>query len=346
MSECVGDKLSEKSDKDIIIDDQIKAISISECEKKSKLNVKISNIRGKIKKVRKAIEGSISTSQDRQSPDGPQWTLTKVKRTGYPEGFSIGAKFAGMDGKFAKYYLLDGQQENGNGWGVINSSIKQYIGSFINKPFVITSNEWIPDSEYEEQYDHPFIPTNNMQAILRHQEKFRVGNIVKVTQDGENGRWYAMIKIDPKFAHMPLPPFCSPALYQIDPHEDEGSISIWEGLHLAGLDSDPAYGPRIALLKGSCTGQAGQCMHQFRMAKQAQGDDTIAPIKQQGQSGVSSTMCDCEEDKFEKKVAVLKIKISKLRKKTKLAKDFKESEHPRNEGGSLQLVEVQKKILI
>ena len=223
-----------------------------------------------------------------------------------------------MDGKFAKYYLLDGQQENGNGWGVVDASIKQYIGSFINKPFVVTSNEWIPDSEYEEQYDHPFIPTNNMQAILKHQEKFRVGNIVKVAQDEENGRWYAMIKIDPKFAHMTLPQFCSPALYQLDPHENEGSISVWEGLHLAGLDGDPAYGPRIALLKGSCTGQSGQCMHQFRMAKQHQAEEetnVVKPVKQQGQSGVSNTMCDCEKDKFKEKKQDLKARLSALKDK-------------------------------
>ena len=75
MTNCVSDKLSEKG---ITINDQAKAIAISEYEKK--LNVKISNIRGKIKKVRKASEGNIPTSQDNKSPDGPNWTLTNIKR--------------------------------------------------------------------------------------------------------------------------------------------------------------------------------------------------------------------------------------------------------------------------
>ncbi len=292
---------------------------LTEKSKKIKLKTKISNLRNKLNKIKKAHEGATSTSQDNKSPDGPQWTLKKVKRSGYPKNFSIGAKYAGMEGKFAKYYLLDGMDQNGNGWGVVNDTIPKHIASFVGKPFVVTSNEWIVDSEYEEQYDHPFIPTNNMQAILKHQEKFRVGDIVKVGLDEENRRWYAMIKIKPKFAHMPLPQFCSPAIYQLNPHEEEGSISVWEGLHLAGLDGDPAYGARVALLRGSCEGSSGQCMHQFRMAKQqtAQEDDTISPVKQQGQSGVSSTMCDCEEDKFKKRAKDLKLRLSKFKHNSK-----------------------------
>lgn len=40
------------------------------------------------------------------------------------------------------------------------------------------------------------------------------------------------------------------------------------GLHLAGLDENPAYGARIALLRGTCNGPGGVCIHQLKTAKQ------------------------------------------------------------------------------
>ena len=78
-----------------------------------------------------------------------------------------------------------------------------------------------------------------------------------------------------KFANMMLPPFCSPAKFQNNPGEADGEISDWEALHLAGLMEDPAYGARIALLKGSCMGTAEACSIQFKAAKQT----TMCPKK-------------------------------------------------------------------
>jgi len=67
---------------------------------------------------------------------------------------------------------------------------------------------------------------------------------------------------------MVMPPFCSPAIFQNDPSEAEGQISDWEALHLAALHEDPAYGSRIALLRGTCVGTQDQCTVQFKAAKQ------------------------------------------------------------------------------
>lgn len=171
-------------------------------------------------------------------------------------------KLASQSGKYAKYWILNAKDVNGNGWGVSTSTIKQNIASFVGKPFVITANTWIPNSEYEGVYDHPYIPSDNMDTVLGYQEKFRVGNIDKIIED-TNGDYYAMIAIDEKYRHLPLPPFCSPAIYQIDHNEPEGDISKWVGLHLAGLMENPAYGPRVAILSGTCVGTMGQCHTQF-----------------------------------------------------------------------------------
>jgi len=178
-----------------------------------------------------------------------------------------------QEGKYAKYWLLNAKTTNGNGWGVSPTSIAKNINKFIGRPFVVTAKQWIPESEYGEQFEHPYLPTNNIDNIISHQEKFRVGSIVDVVE--KDGDYHAVIEINSKFANMMLPPFCSPAIFQNNPGEADGEISDWEALHLAGLMEDPAYGARIALLKGSCMGTAEACSIQFKAAKQT----TMCPKK-------------------------------------------------------------------
>lgn len=168
--------------------------------------------------------------------------------------------------KYWKYWLLNAKQTNGNGWGVSSDSIDSNISKFIGRPFCVTARQWFPESEYET-YEHPYLPTNNLDIIFSHQAKYSVGDIVDVMKDA-NGDYYAMIKPHSKFASHSPPAFCSPAIFQLDPHEPENKISKWEALHLAGLDRDPAYGAQIALLKGTCVGTANECKVQFKSAKQ------------------------------------------------------------------------------
>jgi hypothetical protein len=87
-----------------------------------------------------------------------------------------------QEGKYAKYWLLNAKQTNGNGWGVSPVSIAKNINKFIGRPFVVTAKQWIPESEYGEQFEHPYLPTNNIDNIISHQEKFRVGSIVDVVE--------------------------------------------------------------------------------------------------------------------------------------------------------------------
>jgi len=169
-------------------------------------------------------------------------------------------------GKYAKYWLLNAKQTNGNGWGVSQQSIAKNIHKFVGKPLVVTAKSWIPNSEYGDAYEHPYLPTNDINKVFDHQEKFRVGSIVDIIE--KDGDYYANIEINQKFAHMVMPPFCSPAIFQNNPSEPEGQISDWEALHLAALHEDPAYGSRIALLRGTCVGTQDQCTVQFKAAKQ------------------------------------------------------------------------------
>ena len=183
------------------------------------------------------------------------------------------ASLSKQEGKYAKYWLLNAKQTNGNGWGVSPVSIAKNIHKFIGRPFVITAKQWVAESEYGDQFEHPYLPTNNIDNIINHQEKFRVGSIVDVVE--KDGDYHAVIEMNSKFANMMLPPFCSPAIFQNNPGEADGEIADWEALHLAGLMEDPAYGARIALLKGSCMGTAEACSIQFKAAKQT----TMCPKK-------------------------------------------------------------------
>lgn len=167
--------------------------------------------------------------------------------------------------KYWKYWLLNAKQTNGNGWGVDASSIESNIQKFIGRPFCVTAKQWFPESEYET-YEHPYLPTNNLDVIFSHQAKYSAGEIVDIIKDKDD--YYAMIKPHSRFASHSPPAFCSPAIFQLDPHEPENKIKKWEALHLAGLDRDPAYGAQVALLKGTCIGTSVECKVQFKGAKQ------------------------------------------------------------------------------
>lgn len=185
----------------------------------------------------------------------------------YAKGESYQISNLQQQGKFWKYWLLNAKQTNGNGWGVSEKTIRQNIARFKGKPFVITAKQWIENSEYGDQFEHPYVPTNHLPTIFQHQAKFTIGVIDDVFED-KNGDFYATIRPLPKFAMRTPPPFCSPAIFQLDPREPENAISKWEALHLAGLDRDPAYGAAIAMLKGTCIGTPQECSVQFKGAKQ------------------------------------------------------------------------------
>ena len=254
--------------------------------------VKKKRLKGKVSKQLIALRKKVNKIKNNKPPQGPSGGTAdtpegiladaravaktpsyiaqdhehSIQFKGYRGQFYKRASLVSTQGKFAKYWLLNAKQTNGNGWGVSQQSIAKNIHKFIGRPLVVTAKSWVPDSVYGDVYEHPYLPTNDIGQVLDHQEKYRVGNIVDIIE--KNGDYYANIEINQKFAHMILPPFCSPAIFQNNPAEAEGQISDWEALHLAALHEDPAYGSRIALLRGTCVGTHDQCTIQFKSAKQ------------------------------------------------------------------------------
>ena len=252
----------------------------------------------------------------------------KISFRGHKIGGFKGASLNGQSGKYAKYWLLNAKETNGNGWGIAAHTAKENMKKFIGRPLVVTAQSWHGASEYGDEYEHPYLPTNDINAILNHQEKFRVGSIVDVFED-KHGDWYASIEMLPKFANSRLPPFCSPAIYQLDASEAEGQISKWEALHLAALTENPAYGARIALLKGTCVGTDNECKVQFKSAKQLVAESPchegyeMFGTKSKGGRKVPNCIPAKQAQvtcPIQAKKDKVKSKLSKLKKKQKVSK--------------------------
>ena len=80
----------------------------------------------------------------------------------------------------------------------------------------------------------------NLDDIKAFQDRFRIGTIEDVFFNQEKQLWNAVVRLASGVEASYLPPFCSPALYQLNMLEPEGHITQWTGRHLAALDQTPA----------------------------------------------------------------------------------------------------------
>lgn len=176
------------------------------------------------------------------------------------------------DGQYDSYFLIAGDEINGNKWGVTEESIPKNIESAVGKPFVVTSNKFIENSPYGEKFMHPNmlhflkhkpqavtgLDPENFEDNLKFQEPYHVGIMEKVFFDESKMAWKTILKRDPKFAGMQMPPFCSIAIFQEDMNEPAGQITKWKVSHLCGLTERPAFGDQ-AIYTGTCTGTIRAC---------------------------------------------------------------------------------------
>ncbi len=253
-SECVQNILSKKLSPGEKPTDQDLAIAFSECEEKT-ASMALQNIKLKL-------------ASSKLNNLKPRYLTASLDENFVPD--------PAKQGKFASYFLLKGDEVNGREWGVTSESIPQNIQSFIGRPLVATGDRFVKDSPYGVQYLHPSISHFVQRApelvaglnpmsiddILQFQDRFKVGTIEEVFFDSNKNLWNAVVRLAEGVEASDLPPFCSPALYQMDMTESEGQITKWTGLHLAALDQRPAYGS-IALLNGTCHGTTGQCTTAF-----------------------------------------------------------------------------------
>jgi len=260
---CVQSILSKKLSPGQTASKQDLAIAFSECRDKQ-ASMSLQNLKLKLASAR--ISYTLQRPQQQQQP-----YLTASLNTEF-----IPDPVKQAEGNYASYFLLQGDTINGREWGVTSESIPANIQTFIGRPLVATGNKFVPDSPYGVQFLHPSIThfmdkspelvaglnPMNMNDILQFQDQFKIGTISDVFFDGTKNVWNSVVRLADGVEASDLPPFCSPALYQLDMTEREGSLTKWTGLHLAALDIRPAYGS-IALLNGTCHGTTSTCTTQF-----------------------------------------------------------------------------------
>ena len=180
------------------------------------------------------------------------------------------------ESKYHAYFLIKGNEINGNEWGIPDDSIAKRIQTFEGNPFLITADEFIENSPYRNRWMHPniahfktFMPElvrgldpENLQDVLTFQNNWKVGDIKKVLYDSTDDYWKAIVKPLSQFENMEFPPFASPGIFKDNVMEDDKNITGFTGVHLAGLKEKPAYGSQ-AIYEGSCNGTLGKCTKQF-----------------------------------------------------------------------------------
>jgi len=185
-------------------------------------------------------------------------------------------EFKEAESTYHAYFLIKGGEINGNDWGVPEQSIPRNIKTFEGRPFLVTADDFIKNSPYKWRWMHPkidhfqkYLPDyvkglnpENLQDVLRFQDRWKVGDISRVLYDSSDDYWKAIIKPLPAFEHKDFPPFCSPGIKKAYVFENNQKIMNWQGIHLAGLMERPAYGSQ-AIYEGSFSGTLGYCMTQL-----------------------------------------------------------------------------------
>ena len=200
----------------------------------------------------------------------------RFKFASLDENFS----FPEEESKYHAYFLIKGSELNGNGWNIPNEKLPEIVQTFVDKPFIITADEFIENSPYKNRYMHPriehfekFMPEliqglsgEKVEDVLKFQDIWKVGDIKKVLYDSTDDYWKALVKPLPQFEDKKFPPFASPGFMKGDTFENDNNITSGTGVHLSGLMDRPAYGSQ-AIYEGTCNGTLGHCTTQFSNPK-------------------------------------------------------------------------------
>lgn len=164
--------------------------------------------------------------------------------------------FQEQDRYFIKSFIIDADL-NLNYWQATDAAIDEYLGTFIDKPFVIT-----PD------FGHPDAVDGN--DLYVQQEKYRVGKIIEVGREA-NGTAWAISEITTDEGKRMIQDgevrFVSPSITfntatDLISVQGKEIITKFNAAHLAGV-KEPAYGMQKAQIKGACSGSPGTCKPQL-----------------------------------------------------------------------------------
>jgi hypothetical protein len=210
---------------------------------------------------------SFNTSQQTTTDNA-----ASISQTNQVKGY-----YESQDGRhFIEFWLID-PTWNLNSWKVAKDELESKIQNFVGKPLILTPYFHHPH-EYEHVKENPFDPTGNVRLYNTIDERYRVGNILKI-KPLQNAAYAAvgelthpaMVKAA-KEGKIPL--YVSPACYNLDMTGMFTEYKHFEPLHVAFV-LDPAHGPKAKVLN-TCQGQEDICLRNLGVAADIMGPSCIA----------------------------------------------------------------------
>jgi hypothetical protein len=173
-----------------------------------------------------------------------------------------------------KAFLID-DSINQNFWHIPDNALKRYVDGFKGRPLILHPSGDHPDyiAEGVKEASPTFV-----QDILRHQEQYKIGDIVDVQYESfkenpDRKAYFAYIRLtNPEYLDKvkqgASSMYVSPQIFDLDQRPPGEPTTNFLPLHLA-IVREPAYG-NIAKVRASCNGEGSGCINALKKAASAQ----------------------------------------------------------------------------
>lgn len=171
-----------------------------------------------------------------------------------------------------KAFLID-DSINQNFWHIPDNALKRYVDGFKGRPLILHPSGDHPDyiAEGVKEASPSFV-----QDILRHQERYKIGDIVDVQYESfkenpDKKAYFAYIRLtNPQYLDQvkqgASSMYVSPQIFDLDQRPPGEPTTNFLPLHLA-IVREPAYGS-IAKIRASCNGEVSGCINALKKASQ------------------------------------------------------------------------------
>jgi hypothetical protein len=169
-----------------------------------------------------------------------------------------------------KAFLID-DSINQNFWHIPDNALKRYVDGFKGRPLILHPSGDHPDyiAEGVKEASPTFV-----QDILRHQEQYKIGDIVDVQYESfkenpDRKAYFAYIRLtNPEYLDKvkqgASSMYVSPQIFDLDQRPPGQPTTNFLPLHLA-IVREPAYG-NIAKVRASCNGESSGCINALKKA--------------------------------------------------------------------------------
>lgn len=161
------------------------------------------------------------------------------------------------------------------------SNLEAHAKKAIGRPFVV--------AKWGEKY-HVRPEEDSSAAMIEHQKKYSIGEIVNYMKSETSDNYYAIIDVWPKFQGMIesdlIPEFTSPTFFVNSENQDGIQDADFLNLHAV---PHPGYEPEFAKISGMCQGGLDQCMSEMKTLAAAGSQSQDSQSISQGSTKFSLT---------------------------------------------------------